>query len=84
MKNSKYEIPTRRWPGSREYDLTGLQIGNLKVIGYYGGKSRANRGSAWVCRCVCGRHEVRRSQSLRRGVADVCQACQAEKKIVAE
>lgn len=80
MKSSQFEIPTRPWPGPKEYDLTGQQFGSLKVIGYYGDRFRTHRGSAWVCQCACGRHEVRRSRSLKREAVPVCQICQIENK----
>lgn len=54
-------LPVKQFPGSPEFDLTGREIGRLKVIGY--AKEQSSR-HIWVVRCACGRYEHRRSSAI--------------------
>ena len=45
-------------------DLTGRSLGYMTVMGY-AGKLNNNKNGMWVCRCVCGRYEYRKSHVIR-------------------
>lgn len=49
-----------------EYDLTGMQFGELKVLKY------AGRDNKWVCQCSCGAVVEKRSKNLRNGLCSTC------------
>jgi hypothetical protein len=50
-------------------DLSGLEIGRLKVLSFAGTK---NRKRFWLCRCACGVEKSIQSSSLWRGVTQSC------------
>lgn len=59
-------------------DLTGTVRGRMRIIGYLGVRP-SGKGSGWLARCSCGKYELRRSQSWKRGMADgsddMCAIC---------
>lgn len=72
-----------RPPGAK--DVTGLRVGRLTVVGYWGRNSNGGKGTGarhrWVVRCDCGMYSVRRVTSLQKsltaGRSDCCQRCKA-------
>lgn len=86
VHDSEFPIPTsHRDP--KTPDLSGLRVGRLTVLGYWGrhnDQSRSRRtGTAakhrWVVRCDCGMYSVRRATSLTKTRArhddDCCDRC---------
>lgn len=71
---------------------TGTRIGRLTVVAYIGntglvgpngepahgngGSTRSQRGSLWLCRCVCGGYIPMRGRSLRKKARVQCNACE--------
>lgn len=70
--------PHMERPPKAAPDLVGMRRGQLTVIGYHG--SKKSRGSQWVCRCDCGRYEIRLGSSIQKGIRDdlwdACYFCQ--------
>jgi hypothetical protein len=67
LVHSETPIPTVSFSGHN--DLTGTKCGRMTVIGN-NGKTR------WVCRCACGRYELRKAKSvLNPNNYDMCHAC---------
>lgn len=62
----------RKWDTQKIFNLTGLKVGWLTVIGL--SEEKDNR---WVCRCVCGKYVFRKAKSLQRikSVDDKCLHC---------
>lgn len=65
-------------PSTLRYDLRGEQFGLLTVIAYSHKTSQG--GSAWHCRCMCGRMVVRNGRSLQGGLATTCPVCRTERR----
>lgn len=63
--------------GSCVKDLTGLQFGRLKVIGF---EKVVKRKSYWRCRCQCGNQKVIRGDCLK--VVQSCGCLKKEQDIV--
>lgn len=63
VENSYVEQPTvrdfRDFHGSAEQDLRGKRFGQLSVIGL------ADRKSAWVSKCDCGKYAIHTSKGLK-------------------
>ena len=71
-------LPTKRFTGLDEYNLTGRRFGKMTVIGY----SKDNKQSTyhkpnWVCRCECGMYETRKSRAVKNpnNQNDCCHVC---------
>lgn len=69
-------------------DLTGIEIGRLKVIGYYGkGGSGKTSRARWIVRCKCGAYELRTSTAIKKYDPEkaerpaMCSACDYAQKI---
>lgn len=59
-------------------DFTGHRVGRLTVLGMARDSldPKGNKGSLWVCRCVCGRYVGRRSKGLKKSpLVLMCQKC---------
>lgn len=70
----RHEIPPE--------DLTGMRIGSLTVVSYWGKRGTGGRGSnaqKWVCRCICGRYALRNGKAIKNKVqskdGDCCRVC---------
>lgn len=77
--NSKSCFHIFPFPGNPTDDLTGKYFSGLEVIGYAGRKT-GNPGSKWVCRCKCGRYEIRRSRPLKKQNSKkvyLCSVCES-------
>lgn len=57
-------------------DLTGRRFGRLTVVGLSARKASKDKGSRWVCRCVCANYGIFTIKALKRGKAFACQACE--------
>jgi len=80
--NSIYCFNTRPFPGNPEDNLSGMGFSGLEVIGYASKYKPTRSGSPWVCRCICGRYEIRRSRPLKRQDRKKvyrCSVCEAER-----
>ena len=83
-KCTENPIPTGRYVGPPENDLTGRKFGSLTVIGRYAHNKAATYIKAnWVCRCECGMYEVRKSRSIRNpnNQSDSCHICRQIKYV---
>jgi hypothetical protein len=60
------------WASKEIFDLTGLKVGWLTVIGL-----SEEKKDRWVCRCVCGKYLFRTAKSLKKDktVIDKCLHC---------
>lgn len=58
----KKDVPTR---GNGFIDITGQKFGEWTVLEYVGERK-------WLCRCSCGKEEVKRSNSIRTGKSKSC------------
>lgn len=60
-------------------DLTGRKLGYMQVMGYGGKPVNRAKGSLWVCRCVCGRFEMRSTRAIKAQRAgqspNCCEIC---------
>ena len=74
--HSQVPLPTRiangRDRGRPNFvDLTGAQIGRLKVVGISAEiKENDQNKIRWVVRCVCGTYEMRRSGYIKRCIEE--------------
>lgn len=60
------DAPMRCVPVPRDTeDLTGRQVGRLKVIGLLGKLNPKKKMASWLVRCVCGRYETRKAKSIK-------------------
>ena len=78
---SDVPLPTKKWNGHPEHDLTWQRFGDLTVIGPASDKSSPTR---WVVRCVCGCYEHRKASGLRKNAADgrlFCAECDYLKEL---
>lgn len=55
--------------------LFGLKLGHLTVLGYLKTKKRGNKGSQWVCKCLCGMYVIRVYKKLTRQKTARCYRC---------
>ncbi len=79
--NSANYFSTLPFPGDSKHDLSGMVFSGLQVIGYARSKT-TKAGSQWVCRCICGRFEIRRSKPLKNqspGKNYRCSICEGER-----
>lgn len=70
-----WECPQKTWPvplGQQDY--TGLKMGRLTVIGYYGAHWKKGY-SLWLVRCVCGRYELRKGRNIRQPKPSTVHEC---------
>lgn len=70
-----YECPDLKPVLPNSVDLRGIQWGRLTVVGLLAHSRSSN--AAWVCRCACGRFEVRTAKAIRLRVNpdEGCQQC---------
>jgi hypothetical protein len=65
--------------GRRPKDWTGLRVGRLVVLRYFGRRVYArphrSRLYLWACQCDCGNHLIRTSADLGRFSEDLGLAC---------
>lgn len=63
-----YRAPTSKELGNPSFkNFISQQIDRLKVLGIQTSqRPKHNKGQAWVCRCVCGRYEIRRTKFLNK------------------
>ena len=74
-------IPTRKFPGFKQHDLTGVKFGRFTVIGcatfvpknYL--TSRANT-VRWVAKCTCGRYQIFTTRAVNRAKVIGCVECE--------
>lgn len=70
--------PTRPVPADAPR-LIGIRVGRLTVIGLHADSGQSN-GASWVCRCTCGRYQLRKAKSLTQPNSNsrtepMCAAC---------
>lgn len=66
-----------------EHNLTGKVYGRLSVIGLYEEPGRKKK-ARYVCKCVCGRYELRLGNKLRAGMTNdylMCEECQITERL---
>lgn len=63
-------------------DIKGLRRGQMVAVGYYG---PSKEGARWLCRCDCGRYEVRIQKRHKAGAAagsgDCCHHCRKVRRL---
>lgn len=75
--------PPMRDPGSGVENLIGRTFGRFTVAGLSVEKRR-DGCALWVCRCVCGRYELRKSKAVRnsRNSGDACWECRRTQHLI--
>lgn len=73
--HSETPIPTVRYTGPKEHDITGMRNGSLVVVGF--AHPGARNGALWVVRCDCGHYERRTAKSMKnpKNWFDACRVC---------
>lgn len=74
--SSTSKLPTKMWHGLIEYDLTGRKFGRFTVVGPLATMKKYLDGCRWVVKCTCGRYEVRRTKTIKKGgQLNMCSEC---------
>jgi hypothetical protein len=61
-------------------DYTGIRRGRLVAAYWYETDSR--KGPLWVCRCDCGKYELRRPRTWsKKTEQDACKVCEATHRV---
>lgn len=65
-------------PHTGTVDYTGVKVGSIVVIGYFGfdtvsktlnGKTRCHQARhRWLIQCTCGRYEIRSQRAIRKSI----------------
>jgi hypothetical protein len=73
---SMIKLPTHKFSGPPNEDLTGVSFGRIKVIGFSLWKpSRKDAKGRWVVKCMCGRFFVLTSKAINRKSVSTCMEC---------
>lgn len=83
--HSKDKLPVRQFPGAASADITGLQKGNLFVVGVFlQQKGKDLEDWDWVVQCNCGYYEIRTYHNLkdRNNKHDCCLKCEKGRELV--
>ena len=63
-------LPTERFQGLKEHDLTGYKCGRFTVIGCAlwrpSGYKKYSNSVRWVVRCKCGRYQMMKTKSVKK------------------
>jgi len=70
-----------KFPGPKDQDLTGLRVGNITIIGYFGSTKSGKGCGRWVCKCSCGKYIVLKTRTIKRQTQLECATCHKIKYI---